>query len=376
MRRFHFALLALVLLVAQPLLAKTYYVGTCKTGAYPTISAAVAAVPAGSVIDVCPGTYPEQVVISQPLTLQAYASGGSDQVVIAMPSAGLTTTTSLSWGTVAAQVEVTAGPVNITGITVDGTATSSVCPTVWDIGIHYNSGSSGTIDAVQTSNQNCNNFGTGIYAENETATPLTITIENSGVTGTTQWGIDTCGGLIPPSTLTATIKNNYVANVDIGINTDCYTIGTVTGNVVDAATYIGISAVSGSGTVTGNTVTNSPQGIMLGGYVGSKILDNTVVDAATGIVVNQVGTVDGNHIVSSNTALYFGASGATVEDNLIMQTQAGAVFECYSATMSGNTFNGALTGFEVYAGTSTGTNKFYNVAAVTTGGCTASAARP
>ena len=79
MRRFHFVLSALVLLVAQPLLAKTYYVGSCKTGAYSTISAAVAAVPADSIIDVCPGTYPEQVVISQPLTLQGIASGGSAQ---------------------------------------------------------------------------------------------------------------------------------------------------------------------------------------------------------------------------------------------------------------------------------------------------------
>jgi len=46
MRRFHFALLALALLVAQPLVAATYYVGSCHSKAFSTISAAVAAVPA------------------------------------------------------------------------------------------------------------------------------------------------------------------------------------------------------------------------------------------------------------------------------------------------------------------------------------------
>jgi hypothetical protein len=39
MRRFHFALLALLLsLAAQPLVAATYYVGSCKAGAFSTIS--------------------------------------------------------------------------------------------------------------------------------------------------------------------------------------------------------------------------------------------------------------------------------------------------------------------------------------------------
>lgn len=80
MRRFYFALLALVLvLAAQPLAAATFYVGSCKAGSFGTISAAVAAVPAGSIVNVCPGTYPEQVVISQALTLKGMLSGNSSQ---------------------------------------------------------------------------------------------------------------------------------------------------------------------------------------------------------------------------------------------------------------------------------------------------------
>ena len=79
MRRVPFVLLFLVLVIgAQPLVAVTYYVThqptlLCtnnKTGysIFLTIQDAVTQVPAGSAINVCPGTYAEQVIISQPLT--------------------------------------------------------------------------------------------------------------------------------------------------------------------------------------------------------------------------------------------------------------------------------------------------------------------
>jgi len=70
---------------------------------------------------VCLRTYAEQVVISKGLTLKGISYSNSSQAVIAAPSRVLATTSSLSvGGTVAAQVEVTAGPVNITKIKVLG----------------------------------------------------------------------------------------------------------------------------------------------------------------------------------------------------------------------------------------------------------------
>ena len=42
---------------------------SCDTGAYSTIQSAVNDAPSGGTVIVCPGTYPESVVISQPLTL-------------------------------------------------------------------------------------------------------------------------------------------------------------------------------------------------------------------------------------------------------------------------------------------------------------------
>jgi hypothetical protein len=56
---------------AFPAFATNYAVGTCRPTltSYPTISAAVSTVPAGSIVEVCPGTYAEQVTISQPVPL-------------------------------------------------------------------------------------------------------------------------------------------------------------------------------------------------------------------------------------------------------------------------------------------------------------------
>ncbi|MFZ1919596.1 MAG: right-handed parallel beta-helix repeat-containing protein [Terriglobales bacterium] len=368
MARFHFALVGLVLLIAQPLLAKTYYVGSCKTGAYPTIGAAVAGVPAGSTIDVCPGTYPEQVVISQPLTLQGFASGGSAQAVITMPSSG-TTTTSLKFGTVAAQVEVTSGPVNITGITVDGR--SSTCPGVQPVGIFYASGSSGTLNEVETQFQYCEIPGIGILAENGSGVATTVTIENSNTNLSGYAGIYVCSPA--PSTLNANIKNNYlIENLGYGIATDCNTTATVSDNVVWAnGANEGIILMAPSSKVTGNTVTGAQTGIFPVAS-GAIVSGNTITGFGAGIWLDGAATVTSNHISNGTFGIVIAVPGSTIQTNFMSQVEIGINFQCVTATVSGNTIAGSGenspgTGFAQFPGTSTGTNKFYNVATLTTG---------
>src|SRR6516164_5191828 len=56
---------------------------------FSTIQAAVSAVPLNTTILVCPGTYPEQVVISQPMTLKGVVQGTSGAAVITVPAGGL-----------------------------------------------------------------------------------------------------------------------------------------------------------------------------------------------------------------------------------------------------------------------------------------------
>jgi hypothetical protein len=341
MRGYQFALLTVLTLVlvlaAQPLVAATYYVGACKNGAFfTTIKGAVAAAPAGSVINVCPGTYAEQLVISKALTLQGILNNDSSQAVITVPSAGLTTTSSIYVVTVAAQVEVTTGPVNITNITVDGTAGTN-CPSSSYAGIYYGSGSSGTVNGVETRNQNCNSFGIGMLAENgASATAQSVIIKNSNIHDNSDVGILTCSDQTP-STLTATITGNYVAGSDYGIVAVCNAAGNVSANLSTAA-FAGVYVISPFTTVSGNTVTGSTYG-----------------------VITNTATVTSNHISNSPTGIYLfsGTSGATVKSNTIAKASTGIEFNCSTGTITGNTINGAAKGIDSVPATFNLVNKFY-----------------
>jgi len=378
MRRFHFALSSLVLvLAAQPLVAATYYVGICKSGAFATISAAVAGVPAGSTIFLCPGTYAEQFTISKALTLRGITYNNSTQAIIAVPSSGLTTTSSLFFGTLAAQVEVTTGPVNITGITVDGTASSSNCPSANTpyVAIFYSSGSSGTVNEVEARYQNCNNLGLGILAENGAGASQSVTIEKSNIHNDTGSGI-TAYSDQTPSTLTALIKSNDVASGAMGIGGEGIDVEGTAGSVSDnnvAGYNVGVLASSSSSPISGNTVSGGTDGI--GVDAATIVSGNTVSNAAYGVYVFTPGagsSVTSNHILNSLTdGISLVAGDATIKNNVIVQPSSGIgiEFNCNTDTVSGNTINGATTGMDFVPAAFTGVNTFYNVHTVRTGGC-------
>ncbi len=113
--KFPILLAAALLSGTFPAFATSYAVGHCKPSltSYSTISAAVSAVPSGSIVEVCPGTYAEQVTITKPLTLQGVISGNSSQPVITVPPSGLTVVTDSFGFSIAAMVSATAGPVKL-----------------------------------------------------------------------------------------------------------------------------------------------------------------------------------------------------------------------------------------------------------------------
>jgi nitrous oxidase accessory protein NosD len=349
MRRFRLFLLVLVLfMVVQSLEAATYYVGSCKSGSYSTIQAAVSGVPAGSTIDVCPGTYAEQVAISQSLTLQGISYKNSSQAVITIPSSGLATTSIIALGTVAAQVNVTAGDVDISNIIVDGTAGSTSCPTVDYIGILYSGSASGTVKEVETRNQNCSESsgGLGIVAVNEVSTPASITIEDNNINTNNYAGI-LVSTEQPLGTFTAAIENNYIASSGEGVETLGFAEGSVSDNVIVPGST-GIYAAAVEISVSGNTLTGGGVGI----YIGAQI------------------SVTSNHISSTAQGIFVPQQGATIENNAISQSGIGIEFACsVPTTVKGNTVNGASVGFDSFPSASTGANKFYNAATISTDGC-------
>lgn len=373
MRRFQFFVFAsLVLFAGRPLLATTYYVGSCHGGAYVTISAAIAAVPAGSTIDVCPGSYPEQVVIDKELTLHGLNNSNSSQAIITIPVTGLVETSSIYFGSLAAQVEVTTGPVTITNITVDGTAGSN-CPSSYYVGIFYAGGSSGTVGAVETRNQNCNSSGYGVEAENGAGVAKKVTIQNSNIHDSSQSVIVTWNDQ-SPSTLTASIENNYLASSTpysaplVGVGNTV--AGTISGNtIVPSSVQEAIETFSSLTTISANTFVGGSGGV--GAFAATTISGNTFINAGTAIQLGHAGTITSNRIFNSTGyGISFAHKGVTVENNTIVHsTPAGIDFECLTGTVTGNIIDGSPIGIDNVPGAFTGSNTFQNVAKVRNGGC-------
>jgi parallel beta-helix repeat protein len=169
--------------------ASTVIVGTCKTGVqFATIQLAVNASPSGGTIDVCPGTYPEQVLITKRLTLTGIptAGGTQDAAVISPPAGGMVVNTTDQRGAVAAQVLVqnTSGPVVISNLTVDGKGNQYTSDDLR--GICYQD-ASGTVKNVAVRNEVPNDTptgdqsGQGILVETTNSPSASLTVQNSSV---------------------------------------------------------------------------------------------------------------------------------------------------------------------------------------------------
>src|SRR5947209_8790640 len=136
MLRLILRILPMLLLGVAPLGATTYFVGSCSSGSYSSITAAVQdpKVVAGDIINICPGTYIEQVIISKALTLQGVRVNGSNRVVIVPPSDALQTVSLFLPGSPALRpgVWITSGPVTINNV-MSVTSTTPSCPPLWNL---------------------------------------------------------------------------------------------------------------------------------------------------------------------------------------------------------------------------------------------------
>jgi hypothetical protein len=365
------ALLFLLALPAQVPLASatvTYFVGTCVKTPFATIAQALEASPSPNVIKVCPGSYPEQVVITFPVTIEGISAGNATGATIAAPAGGLVINASDFAGLpVAAQVliENASGDVNLNNLTVDGsnnnvTSCSPACPSV--VGVFYQN-SPGTATHLSVQNQRGNCFGVGIWAEGGTAHP-SVTVESSNVQQSDNWGIvaeaDIQG---EEAEVTATIKGNYVSP---GPPSECMggSFSTPWG------IYIGEEAIA---SVTGNLVTGGSEGIAA--YYTASVSKNTVVGANVGIFEFS----SSGYSVTSNAVYDGGASGtgivaaspaAPVTGNTIVAFGNAMDYQCNSGNnVHSNTILGATNGLiNVPTGTAS-VNVYYGVGMISSGGC-------
>jgi hypothetical protein len=378
--------------------ANTLYVknGTCHPTGYATITDALAHASPGTIIDVCPGYYPEQVSIVganfDNITLQgiAYTLSGqtTDAAVIIPPMGGLVQNgtiidTDAGTGTPAlAQVLVqnTIG-VTISHIVVDAQSTQS-CGGGILIGIYYQD-ATGTVTDSTARNQiepshNGDQCGWGIAAESDGTgaggTAPAITVSNSSVHNFQKNGIVVRGNNTTGPNLTAS------GNTVIGI-------GPVAGNAAQNGIEIAFGA---TGTVKSNYVadmlyannSSNGTGILFYAAIGTPTASTNVVESSNvGIGTYYDPTFGGggsdvtitsNHIGGSQMldGIDLCSSGDTAKSNIIFDsTNSGVHIDdaCTGsdngATVTGNTINDACAGILIGTGgtNSTSPNSFENV---------------
>jgi Right handed beta helix region len=367
-RMFLFLIAALAAcFAAQSASAATVVVGTCVTTLthFNTIGAAIAAVPAGSTVEVCPGNYPEQLSITKKLTLIGLQSGTSGAAVVLPPSGGLgMNATDIFGNPVAAQIFVDspAGAVTIEHITVDGTGNnvSGCAPNLEGI---YFQNTSGTVTNNAVRNQYLTNFAvlggcqSGLAINIEATTSAnSVTISGNSVrayqkNGITASGAGTGAGSLGPS---VTINNNYI----VGLAATAMNWQGVYLNQSTAAEngiQVGFGA---SGKVEFNTVNDN---------IWGQDTSSDTGDAASGILIfaspnitvtgNEVGSAQFGIVADTDGSGFCGttsspiscgtADGTTITSNKVAGTQ---LFDGIEACSNGNT----ITTNDIFGSTESG----------------------
>jgi Periplasmic copper-binding protein (NosD) len=273
--------------------AATRRVGSCPGATFATIQAAVNASAGGDTVEVCPGTYPEQVTIDKNLTLVGIQSSNADAAVITSPAGGMVQNVMGVGGPAAAGIAVkSAAAVNITNVSVDGSNNLLAGCGLDLVGIFFQR-ASGSIKAVVTRKQTlgpgftgCQD-GEGIWVQNGTVTINDSSVhafQKNGITANEQGTFATIAG----NTIEGQGPTSGAA--ENGIQVGFGARGTVQSNSIidtiwapdtildrgDAATGILVYASKGV-TVTGNTVGNTQNGIAFVGDDQAGSADNGTI---------------------------------------------------------------------------------------------------
>lgn len=363
--------------------ASTVVVGTCKNGVqFTTIQDAVNHAPVGGTVDVCPGTYPEQVTISQGVKLvgipATQAGVTSDAAVIVPPAGGVTANTSDIYGfPTAAQIFVNgATGVTISNITVDGSGNGLAGCATDLVGIYYKN-SSGTITEDTARNQildpadeGCQD-GLAINVESNTGSPQ-VTISDNSVRNYDKNGITADGPAAGSPGPSVIVKGNTIVGIGAtpaiaqnGIQIGYGATATIEGNYVADDIY------------TGPTYGSS--GILIYDSANVSAKTNTVESTQYAIVTvsDTPGAADGaivmsNHIGGTQNfdAIDLCSSNNQAKANVVYGSAQSGVHSDDTCSASGNnntiqnnTINEACAG--ILEGSGSGNsftpNKFFNV---------------
>ncbi len=294
----------------------------CATAAdFSSIGAAIAAAAAGDEIDICSALYPEQLIITKPLTLRGVGGQGIGRTLIQpaqmIPVGNL--------GFTAVITVMGASGVTIQNLAIDASNNAVSGCTIGLAGIHFYDASglvdsdsiSGTALAAPTS---CATLfpgnGAGVQADQDSTTTASysITVRNSSIhdfgrnailvngsgqsadiennfitgigpsTGANQFGIFLANGV------TGLVNGNYIAQGNCGAIdiSDCYNL---------RSEGVVLRAVGSGVLVEGNTISNVQSGVFVNGATNPNVINN---------VVSSVDALSGIHIQGSVNGLYLG----------------------------------------------------------------------
>jgi hypothetical protein len=336
------AVIAGVCFAAQVSQATTYVVGTCKSGThYSSIQAAVnaASQKGPSVINVCPGSYHEQVSITKSkLTLQGIMSGTADAAILYPPNSGLAVNGSDIFGnSVATQIFVkNATNIIIKNLTVDGTG-NNVTPCVpYNMEGIYFQNSSGLITNSVVRNIYQTDFAHDGLCQNGLAINVesltngsSVTVAHNSVRAYQKNGITATGAANgdPSAGPVVSFLNNYIVGLAAtGMNWS-------TPGAAENGIQVGFGA---SGQILQNTINDNIWG-------PDTISD--VSDAASGIIIfaspnftvmhNSINTAQYGILTESDTSDGYGTADHTViSNNTITGTQ---IFDAIDVCSNTNT---------------------------------------
>ena len=365
-----------VCLAAEAAGASTVIVGTCRSGIhFSTIQAAVSASSPGTIIDICPGVYAEQVDVTSHMSLVGISAANQGAVVITSPSGGVqaTSVTDADTGVpVAAQILVDASgaSVTISNITVDGSNNGITSCNPELVGIFYQN-SSGTVTHTNVLNENTPSAngcqaGQGIYVQSSGGGSSNVSVTSNHVENYQKNGI-----VVRQPGSSATVSNNTVMGQGVtsgaaenSIEMAFGATGSITGNTVGADEYVDPSSASGAGilvfqgshvTISKNNVSNTQTGI------GVYPVNPGDSDFAT-ITYNTISAThayDGIDVCSSNNTITNNTLNGSDEAGIHLDSACTGAST--NNTVNTNTVNGACAGILVGSGSgSVGTNKYYN----------------
>jgi len=302
---------------------KTLIVGKpgtpCPNAQYTTITNAVKAAAPDDVVAVCPALYPEQLIISKPLTLRGLTVDGVGRVLLQPklePNFG-----GLPFEAVIAVTN--AYDVTIENLAIDASHnTLSGCAGPTLAGIHYYNASgrvenSAVFGAQVADPQSCGLLpasGFGVQVDADQPGPFCVSIKNSSIHDYTRDGVFAMG-----SGVKVRIEHNTISGVgpsggtfQFGVFVLKGAVGRIDGNVITEGLCgtlsltdcislrsegVTLRAVGDGTEVSNNVITNAQSGIFVNGVNRIRVTNN---------LISNIEGADGIHLQGTSNSLFDG----------------------------------------------------------------------